>query len=250
MNTRRNALSLAAVLAATVLTGGAAILGITHTAQAPAGRARRRSFRRPAAGAAMRRKTDAAHLDRRPLRLGDARDRRGARLVASAAAGTTPQAAAQTLVVKTVNGKRQLVVVQPPLSARRTRRPRPPRCRDDRPLERIAFRAVGTDCSAAVTARRRRPTACAARPRRRARRGRRLRAALSRFDPSSDLSQLNRDAGSWVAVDERLLEALRLALRARVGDRRPFRPDDSPGARRRGIRPLVRAARGASAATA
>ena len=35
MNARRNALSLAAVLAATVLTGGAAILGITHTAQSP-----------------------------------------------------------------------------------------------------------------------------------------------------------------------------------------------------------------------
>jgi len=35
MNTRRNALSLAAVLSATVLTGGAAILGMTHTAQAP-----------------------------------------------------------------------------------------------------------------------------------------------------------------------------------------------------------------------
>ena len=35
MNTRRNALSLAAVLAATVLTGGAAILGITHTSQSP-----------------------------------------------------------------------------------------------------------------------------------------------------------------------------------------------------------------------
>ena len=35
MNTRRNALSLAAVLAATVLTGGAAILGITHTTQSP-----------------------------------------------------------------------------------------------------------------------------------------------------------------------------------------------------------------------
>jgi hypothetical protein len=30
MNSRRNALSLAAVLAATVLTGGAAILGVTH----------------------------------------------------------------------------------------------------------------------------------------------------------------------------------------------------------------------------
>jgi hypothetical protein len=35
MNTRRNALSLAAVLAATVLTGGAAILGITHPSPAP-----------------------------------------------------------------------------------------------------------------------------------------------------------------------------------------------------------------------
>lgn len=35
MNARRNALSLAAVLAATVLTGGAAILGITHTSQSP-----------------------------------------------------------------------------------------------------------------------------------------------------------------------------------------------------------------------
>jgi hypothetical protein len=35
MNTHRKALSLAAVLAATVLTGGAAILGIGHTPQAP-----------------------------------------------------------------------------------------------------------------------------------------------------------------------------------------------------------------------
>jgi hypothetical protein len=34
MNVRRNALSLSAVLAATVLTGGAAILGITHGTQA------------------------------------------------------------------------------------------------------------------------------------------------------------------------------------------------------------------------
>lgn len=40
MNNRRHALSLAAVLAATVLTGGAAILGMTHSSavaqQAPA----------------------------------------------------------------------------------------------------------------------------------------------------------------------------------------------------------------------
>jgi hypothetical protein len=34
MNVRRNALSLSAVLAATVLTGGAAILGITRGTQA------------------------------------------------------------------------------------------------------------------------------------------------------------------------------------------------------------------------
>jgi hypothetical protein len=35
MMTRRHALSLAAVLAATVLTGGAAILGLSHTPAAP-----------------------------------------------------------------------------------------------------------------------------------------------------------------------------------------------------------------------
>jgi hypothetical protein len=35
MNSRRSALSLAAVLAATVLTGGAAILGITRGVQPP-----------------------------------------------------------------------------------------------------------------------------------------------------------------------------------------------------------------------
>lgn len=35
MNSRRTALSLAAVLAATVLTGGAAILGITRGVQPP-----------------------------------------------------------------------------------------------------------------------------------------------------------------------------------------------------------------------
>ena len=34
MNDRRKALSLAAVLAATVLTGGAAILGMSHTSTA------------------------------------------------------------------------------------------------------------------------------------------------------------------------------------------------------------------------
>ena len=38
---------------------------------------------------------------------------------------------------------------------------------------------------------------------------------LSRFDERSDLSRLNRAAGAWCAIDERLVEALRVALRAR-----------------------------------
>ena len=82
-------------------------------------------------------------------------------------------------------------------------------------LERSEFRAVGTTCSAAVTARpgdsrlarlalaaaRREVVACE--------------AALSRFDPASDLSRLNAAEGEWTAVDRRLVEALQLALRAR-----------------------------------
>ena len=112
MNTRRNALSLAAVLAATVLTGGAAILGITTPRRLRRLRLQR-SCRPPSRRRRERRETDAAHLDSRPLRLGDARDRRSARLVASARAGTTPQAAAQTLVVQTRERQKQLVVVQP-----------------------------------------------------------------------------------------------------------------------------------------
>jgi thiamine biosynthesis lipoprotein len=95
-------------------------------------------------------------------------------------------------------------------------------------LERIAFRAVGTDCSAAVTAGRgdlrRAGRALAAAQREVAA----CEAALSRFDPSSDLSRLNRDAGSWVAVDARLVEALRLALRARVATRGRFDPTVLP----------------------
>ena len=95
-------------------------------------------------------------------------------------------------------------------------------------LERIAFRAVGTDCSAAVTAggadlRRARRALTAAHAE-----GAACEAALSRFDPSSDLSRLNRDAGSWVAVDVRLVEALRLALHARVATRGRFDPTVLP----------------------
>ena len=39
--------------------------------------------------------------------------------------------------------------------------------------------------------------------------------ALSRFDPASDLTRANAAAGSWVAVDERLVGALAQARRMR-----------------------------------
>jgi thiamine biosynthesis lipoprotein len=95
-------------------------------------------------------------------------------------------------------------------------------------LVELRFRAVGTDCTAAVTAgpddRRRAQRALdAARAEVAA-----CEAALSRFDPSSDLSRLNRDAGSWVAVDVRLVEALQRALRARAATRGRFDPTVLP----------------------
>jgi FAD:protein FMN transferase len=95
-------------------------------------------------------------------------------------------------------------------------------------LERTSFRAVGTDCSAVVTAgpaveRHARAALDAAR-----REVGACEAALSRFDPSSDLSRLNRGAGTWVSVDERLVEALRLALGARAATRGRFDPTVLP----------------------
>ena len=82
-------------------------------------------------------------------------------------------------------------------------------------LERATFRAVGTSCAAAVTAgshdaRRARAALAAAQAEVAACEG-----ALSRFDPASDLSRLNTAGGEWTAVDRRLVEALRLADRAR-----------------------------------
>ena len=82
-------------------------------------------------------------------------------------------------------------------------------------LVRTEFRAVGTACSAAVTA--------GHRDGGRARRA--LAAAvaevpacertLSRFDPGSDLSRLNGAGGAWTPVDRRLVESLGIAVRAR-----------------------------------
>ena len=51
---------------------------------------------------------------------------------------------------------------------------------------------------------------------------------LSRFDPRSDLSRLNRSAGDWVAVDTRLIEALAAALRGRTSTYGLFDPTILP----------------------
>jgi thiamine biosynthesis lipoprotein len=97
-----------------------------------------------------------------------------------------------------------------------------------RRLEERRFRAVGSPCRVAVTA-----TAGDA-----ARAGRALDAAiaevgaceraLSRFDAASDLSRLNRGAGDWIEVDERLAEALELAMRAREATAGRFDPTILP----------------------
>jgi FAD:protein FMN transferase len=81
-------------------------------------------------------------------------------------------------------------------------------------LERKSFRAMGTNCAVAADA----GDVILAR---RALEAAKLEVAaceraLSRFDTHSDLSRLNRAAGSWVVVDTRLIDALAAALRART----------------------------------
>ena len=95
-------------------------------------------------------------------------------------------------------------------------------------LTSVKWRAVGTTCSAAATT--------GVHDEHRARVA--LEAAqaevaqcereLSRFDPASDLSRLNAAAGSWTPVGRRLLEALRLALRAREDTAGRFDPTVLP----------------------
>jgi thiamine biosynthesis lipoprotein len=51
---------------------------------------------------------------------------------------------------------------------------------------------------------------------------------LSRFDSRSDLSRLNRTSGEWVAVDERLVEALAAAARGRIDTGGLFDPTILP----------------------
>ncbi len=97
-----------------------------------------------------------------------------------------------------------------------------------RDLQRTSFRAMGTMCGVAATA--------ASHDVFLARNA--LDAAwaeviacervLSRFDPRSDLSRLNRSAGEWVAVDTRLIEALAAALRGRTSTYGLFDPTILP----------------------
>jgi len=90
------------------------------------------------------------------------------------------------------------------------------------------FSAMGTSCAVGVTAgpadRRRARRALAAALEETAR----CERALSRFDPRSDLTRLNAAAGSWVRVDARLLEALRLAVRLREATGGRFDPTVLP----------------------
>lgn len=84
-----------------------------------------------------------------------------------------------------------------------------------RRFERRAFRAMGTSCMVGVTVR---PgQGLAARKALMAGEAEvaACETALSRFDSRSDLSRVNASSGRWVEVDERLVTAVRAAIRAR-----------------------------------
>ena len=95
-------------------------------------------------------------------------------------------------------------------------------------LIREPFRAMGTECVVAATARPREE----ARARRALAAGRRevetCERVLSRFLPESDLSRLNRACGRWTVVDARLLAALRVALHFRNETNGAFDPTILP----------------------
>lgn len=85
-----------------------------------------------------------------------------------------------------------------------------------RALERMSYSVMGTVCALAVTAAR---SELAAARLALAAAWNELRACeriLSRFDSSSQLSELNRADGAWLHVDERLFDALANAVRLRT----------------------------------
>jgi thiamine biosynthesis lipoprotein len=95
-------------------------------------------------------------------------------------------------------------------------------------LHSTSFRAMGTGCTISVTARdadrllaRRALLAGTAEVEA-------CERALSRFDPTSDLSRLNRAAGEWVAIDARLERALEAAIRIRSETEGRFDPTILP----------------------
>jgi FAD:protein FMN transferase len=95
-------------------------------------------------------------------------------------------------------------------------------------LHNSSFRAMGTACAVSVTAReadrllaRRALLAGTAEVEA-------CERSLSRFDPASDLSRLNRAAGEWVAIDERLERALQAAVRIRTETEGRFDPTVLP----------------------
>jgi FAD:protein FMN transferase len=95
-------------------------------------------------------------------------------------------------------------------------------------LHHLSFRAMGTTCMLSVTA-----MPVDARQARQALVAGRAEVevcehVLSRFDPASDLSRMNRAAGDWVDVDPRLASALRLALRGREATAGRFDPTILP----------------------
>lgn len=90
------------------------------------------------------------------------------------------------------------------------------------------FHAMGTECVVAVTTRRA-DLARASRALAAARREvEQCENVLSRFRQDSDLSRLNDAGGEWLAVDRRLIHALRLALRMREATGLRFDPTILP----------------------
>ena len=84
-----------------------------------------------------------------------------------------------------------------------------------RTLERTTFSAMGTVCALAVTAEQRDRATARLALSTASNEVRACERILSRFDPRSQLSELNRAAGSWVQVDECLFDALTHAVRLR-----------------------------------
>jgi FAD:protein FMN transferase len=95
-------------------------------------------------------------------------------------------------------------------------------------LHRGSFRAMGTTCAVTVVA----EPSQAVEARRALATARRDVAAcervLSRFDPCSDLSRLNRAHGTWLAVDATLIDALGAAVGARRETQGRFDPTILP----------------------